>query len=219
MRLEKATRLTKVAISRLQPRAQKFWRIACNLLTFPVLPTPPFTCTLPKNAQHIQEAVYCFWTGTQRQAQFLGWTPLTHHPPPPPPSVAPTQTKRVPICSFIKQASICILIKTWNWSVAELWGKNWDTDAHAHMTYQAPITGLHSPTLLPFLQNSTEYLMLAQSCKFGVDCCFNGLTYPAACTRARVPLTFAHVHRPPLTQFAQKGINRLGLSWVFRWYI
>ena len=31
------------------------------------------------------------------------------------------------------------------------------------MTYQAPITGLHSPTLLPLLQNSTDYLMLAQS--------------------------------------------------------
>jgi hypothetical protein len=44
----------------------------------------------------------------------------------------------------------------------------------AHVTYQAPITGLHSPTLLPFLQNSTGYSMLAQSCnKFGVNCCFN----------------------------------------------
>jgi hypothetical protein len=38
--------------------------------------------------------------------------------------------------------------------------------------------------------------MLAQSCKFGVDCCVIGLTYPAACTRAHVPLTFGHVHRP-----------------------
>ena len=77
-----------------------------------------------------------------RHAQFLGWTPLTH--PPTPPSGAPTQTKSVPICSFFKQASICILIKTWNWRVAQLWAKNWDTDAHAHMTYQA-IIGLHSP--------------------------------------------------------------------------
>ena len=75
-------------------------------------------------------------------------------------------------------------------------GQKRDTDAHAHMTNQAPITGLHSPTLLPFLQNSTDYLMLAQSCKFGVDCCVIGLTYPAACTRAHVPLTFGHVHRP-----------------------
>jgi len=52
-------------------------------------------------------------------------------------------------------------------------------------------------TLLPFLQNSTDYLMLAQSCRFGVNCCFIGLTYPAACTWAHVPLTFGHVHRPP----------------------
>jgi len=34
---------------------------------------------------------------------------------------------------------------------------------HAHMTYQAPTTGLHSPTLLSFLQHSTKYLMLAKS--------------------------------------------------------
>jgi hypothetical protein len=54
--------------------------------------------------------------------------------------------------------------------------------------------------------------MLAQSCKFGVNCCFIGLTHPAACTRARVPLTFGHVHRPPpLTQFAQKGVP---IDWV-----
>ena len=141
-------------------------------------------------------------------------------PPPNPPSSAPTKTKRVPIRSFLKQASICILIKTWNWSVAELWGRNWGTDAHAHVTYQAPITGVHSPTLLPFLQKSTDYLMLAQSWKFGVICCFIGLTHPTACTRVRVPLIFGHVHRPPLLpKLLKKGANRLGLSWGFRWYI
>jgi hypothetical protein len=35
--------------------------------------------------------------------------------------------------------------------------------------------------------------MLAQSCKFGINCCFIGVTHPAACTRARVPLTFGNV--------------------------
>jgi len=50
-----------------------------------------------------------------------------------------------------------------NWSVAELWGKNLDTDAHA------------------------------QLCKFVVRCCSIGLTHPAACTWARMPLTFGHV--------------------------
>ena len=39
---------------------------------------------------------------------------------------------------------------------------------------------LHSPTLLPFLQNSTDYLMLAHSCKYGVSCCFIGLTQSAS---------------------------------------
>ena len=83
-------------------------------------------------------------------------------------------------------------------------------DAHAHVTYQAPITDLHSPTLL---RNFTDYLMLAQSCKFGSNCCFIGLTHPAACTRACVLLTFGHVHRPvPLTQFAQKGCQLTGLE-------
>ena len=81
------------------------------------------------------------------------------------------------------------------------------------MTYQAPITGLHSPKLLPFLQNFTDCIMLAQSCKFKVNCCFIGLIHPAACTRARVPLTFGRVHSPPpLTQFAQKGCQSTGLE-------
>ena len=81
------------------------------------------------------------------------------------------------------------------------------------MTYQAPITGLHSPALLPFTLNSTNYLMLAQSWKFGVNTCSIGLTQSAACTRARVPLTFGHVHRPPpFTQFAQKGCQLTGLE-------
>jgi len=86
---------------------------------------------------------------------------------------------------------------------------------------QAPISGLLSPILLQFLYNSIEYLMLAQSCKFGVNCCFIGLTHPAACTRARVPLIFGHVHRPPSPwpNLLKKGSNRLGLSWGFRRYI
>ena len=91
--------------------------------------------------------------------------------------------------------------------------KNWDTDARAHVTYQAPLTGLHSPTSPPFLHNFTDYLMLAQSCKFGINCCFIDLTHPMACTRARVLLTFGLVHRPPpLTQFAQKGCQSTGLE-------
>ena len=148
-----------------------------------------------------------------RHVYFWGGHPEGNIHPPNPPSRAPTQTERVPICSFLNSAPICILIKTWNWIVAELWGKNGGADARAHMTYQAPTTDLHSPTSLPFLQNFIDYLMLAQSWKFEVKCCFIGLTPPAACTRARVPLTFGRVHRPPLLpNLLKKGGNRLGLS-------
>ena len=75
-----------------------------------------------------------------------------------------------------------------------------------------PITGLHNSTLLPFSQSSTDHLMLAQSWKFGVNCCSIGLTHPAACTGALVPLTFGHVNNPPFTQFAQKGWQSTGLE-------
>jgi len=44
--------------------------------------------------------------------EYLGWTTLRDHPPPRPPSSAPTQTKRVPFCSFWNFASICILNNT-----------------------------------------------------------------------------------------------------------
>ena len=35
------------------------------------------------------------------------------------------------------------------------------------------------------ISSKFHYLMLAQSCEFGVNCCSIGLTHPAACTRAR----------------------------------
>ena len=80
------------------------------------------------------------------------------------------------------------------------------------MTYQEPTTGLHSPTLLAFLQKSTDYLMLAQSWKFGVNCCSIGLTHPAACTGALVPLTFGHVHRPPFHPICSE---RVAIDWAW----
>jgi len=82
-----------------------------------------------------------------RHVYFLGGHPweTTHPHPQNPPSSVPTTQKGAPVCSFMNSASICIRIKTWNISDAELSSNNWDTDAHAHMTYQAPTTGLHSP--------------------------------------------------------------------------
>jgi hypothetical protein len=50
---------------------------------------------------------------------FWGGHPWGTSQPPDPPSSAPTQINRASICSFLNSASICILIKTWNWSVAE----------------------------------------------------------------------------------------------------
>jgi len=76
------------------------------------------------------------------------------------------------------------------------------------MTYQAPTTGLHSPTLLPFLWNFNDYLMLAQSWKFGVKCCIIGLAHPAACTQAHVPLNLGRVHRPPFYPGNQLSLSR-----------
>ena len=139
------------------------------------------------------------------------WIPLGDHLPLDLHPVPPAKTKRVPICSFLNSESICILIKTWNWNGAKVGGKNWDTDAHAHMTYQAPTTGLRSPAL-PLLQTSTDYLMLARFSKFGVNCCFIGLAHPAVWTQARVPLTFGHIHRPPLYSICSKWVP---INWAW----
>ena len=65
-----------------------------------------------------ESGVFFFW----RHVYFLGWTPLRDQPPPKP-FQCPHPNKRVPICSFLSSASICILIKTWNYNAAELWGK------------------------------------------------------------------------------------------------
>ena len=47
------------------------------------------------------------------------------------------------------------------------------------------------------ISSAFHWLSYAGKIKFGVNCCSIGLTHPAACTRARVPLTFGHVHGPP----------------------
>ena len=136
----------------------------------------------------------------------------TTHPPNPT-SSAPTRQTRVPICSFLNSASICIIIKTWNWSVAELWGKNWDTDAHA----------LHD--------SPGNYNWLAQTHIASISSGFYRLSHagtilkvwgvlllhwldsprglhPSACSSSfwTCPQT------PPFTQSAQKGWQSTGLE-------
>ena len=89
-----------------------------------------------------------------------------------------------------------------------------------NLRYGRPCThdlpGTHNWLAQPHIasiSSESYYLMLAQSWKFGVSCCSSGLTHPAACTQARVPLTFGHVHTSPLSpSLLKKGANRLGLS-------
>jgi hypothetical protein len=57
---------------------------------------------------------------------------------------------------------------------------------------------LTQPHIASFIGISTKYLMLRLSWKFGWNRCSFGLTHPAACTQARLPLTCGLVHRPPL---------------------
>jgi len=148
-----------------------------------------------------------------RHVHFLGWTPLRDHPPPKTPPSAPTQTKRVPICSFLYS---CIHLHTHQdlkLKCCRVIGQKFRYGRPC--THDLPGTHncLHSPILLPFLQNFTVYLMLTQSWKFGVNCSSIGLAHPAACTRDCVPLTFGHVHRPTLLPDSlKKGGNWLGLS-------
>ena len=97
---------------------------------------------------------------------FLGWTPLRVHPPPRPSFQCPHPDKKGTNLLLFR---FCIHLHTrqnLKLICRRVRGNNWDMDAHAHMTYQAPTLNLHSPTLLWFLQNSTDYLMLAQSWKF-----------------------------------------------------
>ena len=82
------------------------------------------------------------------------------------------------------------------------------TPTHTHMTYQASVTGLHSPTLLPFLQI------------FTISCWHNPVSlglllhhwldsprglHPSACASD----FWTWLQTPPLTQFAQKGADQL----------
>ena len=131
---------------------------------------------------------------------------------PPTPFQCPHQTKKGTNLLLFNSVSIRILIKTWNWSVVELWAKTEIQTPMHYMTYQTTTTAMHSPKLLLFLQNSTDYLKLAQSWKLGVNCCSIGSTQPAACTEALVPLTFGHVHRPPFYPICLKS---LAIDWAW----
>ena len=87
-----------------------------------------------------------YWTSFP----FIGVDPPDPPTPPTPPFRCPHPDKKGTNLLLFK---FCIHLHTHQdpqLKFAELWGKTCDTDARVHMTYQAPITGLHGPKLLPF---------------------------------------------------------------------
>ena len=151
-----------------------------------------------------------------RHIYFLGWTPLRDHPPPNPPFQCPPPNKKGTNLLLLK---FCILLHTHqDLNLKCCRGMGQILRYGRPCLNDSPGTGLHGSTLLQFFR-----IPLTISCwhnpgsleglGFRVNCCFIGLTHPAACTRARVPLSFGHVHRPPSsTQFAQKGCQSTELE-------
>ena len=121
-----------------------------------------------------------------RHVYFLGWTPL-RDPPPQTPLPVPHPNKKGTNLLLFEAGIHLHTHQDLKLKCCRVMGQKLRYGRPCTRDHQAPITGLHSPTLLLFLQNSTDYLMLAQSCKYGVNCCFVGLTHPAACTWVRVP--------------------------------
>jgi len=136
--------------------------------------------------------------------------------PPNPPSCAPTQTKRVPICSFLNSASICILNQIWNWIFAKLRGKK--------LRYGCPCThdlpGNHNWLAQPHIASiSSELHWLFHAgtiLEVWSKLLLHLLDSPCRLHPARVPLTCGHVHRPTfLPILLKKCVNQLGLSWGY----
>jgi len=160
----------------------------------------------------LQEGVCFGW-----HVFFLGWTPL-RDPPPKNPFQCPHPNKKgtnlllfqISIHLHTHQDLILKCSRVMGQKLR--YGRPWTRD----------LPGTHNwlaQSHIASFFSEFHYLMLAQSCKFGVNCCSIGLTHPVACTLTRVPLTFGHVHRPPprLPNLLKKGPNRLGWSWGFWW--
>ena len=152
----------------------------------------------PKNKVH-----HC----RRRRLFYFGGVDTPEGPPPPnPPSSVLTQSKGVPICWFLNSDQNLKL------SVAELWGKTWDTVAHSHMTHQAPITGLHNPHCFHFFA-----ILLTISCWHNPGS-LEWIAAPLAWLTPRpaperVCLWLLNISTdPPFTQSAQKGWQSTGLE-------
>jgi len=77
------------------------------------------------------------------------------------------------------------------------------------MSYQAPTTGLHSPTLLPFLQNFAILVSYAGTIlEVWSELLLHRLDLPHGLHLSAVPQTFGHVQRSPLLpNLLKKGGN------------
>jgi len=104
--------------------------------------------------------------------------------PPNPPSSAPIWTKGVPNCSFFQIGIHLHTHQDLKLKCCRITGQK--------LRYSCPCThdlpGTHNwlaqSHIASIPSEFHNYIMLAQSCQFGVICCFIGLTRPAACTRA-----------------------------------
>ena len=119
----------------------------------------------------------------------------------------PPDKKGYQICSFLNSASICILIKIWNWSVAELWGKNWDK-----VTKFAPFWILH---LSAYLSRSETEVLQSYGARIEIRTAMH--TWPArhpqqACL---APHCFHFFRSPPtISGTIMKVWSELLLHWL-----
>jgi len=88
-------------------------------------------------------------------SKFWARPPWLTTPPHYPPSRA---SKRVPICSPLKFASVCMLTITKNRLAEEIWDQKWDADAFGCMICQAPTSSRNTNRLLSFPQRSIVHL-------------------------------------------------------------
>ena len=126
------------------------------------------------------------------------WAPLRDHPPPKPSFQCPHQTKKG---TDMLLSEFCIHLHTHQdlkLKCCRDMGQKLRNGRPGTRDLPGTHNWLAQSHSASIFQNFTDYLMLAQSWRFGVNCCSIGLTHPTACTRARVPLAFGHVHRPPL---------------------
>jgi len=109
---------------------------------------PPLKPDSGKRFLACTRRVYFFWNGTYT---FLGGPPA----PPQTPLLVPPPGQKGCQSAPISNRHPSAHSSRPEIEALQSYGGKTEIRTHAHVTYKAPITGLHSPTLLPFLKNST----------------------------------------------------------------